>query len=148
MILKEFGANNTQADDFLKDEYEEQVLVNKIMASSETPYYGVVISRSDPKDFVDRSTLAKVANKNMQIKGVTCSFVIGNTGEKETRLSARSDGSVNVQLITEKLGGGGRFSQAAAAFNNTNIDEVRKKLVEVLDTYLSEASNKNGPKKE
>ena len=148
MILREFGANNTMADDFLKDEYEEQVLVNKIMANSKTPYYGVVVSKADPKDFIDRSTLAKVANRNMQIKGVICSFVIGNTGEKETRLSARSDGSVNVQLITEKIGGGGRFSQAAAAFNNTSIDEVEKRLVEILETYLAEASNKNQQKKE
>lgn len=139
MILKDFGADNAQADEFLKDEYEEYALKTKIMSNMETPFYGVVISQADPKDIVERATLAKVANQTLQIKGVNACFVIGNTAEKETRISARSDGTVNVQMLLEKFNGGGHFTSAAALFVNSSIEEVSKKLVEVLDEHLSEA---------
>ncbi len=139
MILKEFGAENSQADDFLKDEYEEYALKTKIMSNTHTPYYGVVVAQADDKDYIERATLAKVANQSLQIKGINAVFVIGNSAEKETRMSARSDGSINVQLLLEKMGGGGHFTSAAAVFTNSSITEVNQKLEEVLEQYLSVA---------
>jgi len=136
MFLKESGADNALADTFLKDDYEEHNLITKIMANSKTPYYGIVVALADPSDIIDRATLAKVANMNIQIKGVNATFVIGKTDAKEVRISARSDNSINVQFLLEKLGGGGHFSSAACAFYNLSIDEAEKKLLETLETYL------------
>ncbi len=137
MILKDFGADNTQADDFLKDEFEEYALKTKIMSNSTTPYLGVVVSLADQKDIIEGATLAKVANQTLQIKGVNACFVIGRTGEKEVKISARSDGTINVQSLLEKMGGGGHFTMAAASFENTTIEEVNTKLLETLDQYIS-----------
>lgn len=139
MFLKECGADNGLADTFLKDDYEEHNLITKIMANSKTPYYGIVVALADPSDIIDRATLAKVANMNIQIKGVNATFVIGITDPKEVRISARSDNSINVQFLLEKLGGGGHFSSAACAFNNLTIEQAEKKLLEVLETYLPAA---------
>ena len=137
MILKEYGADNTQADDFLKDEFEEYALKTKIMSNSSTPYLGVVVSLADQKDIIEGATLAKVANQTLQIKGVNACFVIGRTGEKEVKVSARSDGTINVQSLMEKIGGGGHFTMAAAKFDNSTIDEVNTKLLETLDQYIN-----------
>ena len=139
MILKDYGADNTQADDFLKDEFEECALKTKIMNNSTTPYLGIVVSLSDQKDIIEAATLAKVANQTLQIKGVNACFVVGRTAEKQVRISARSDGSVNVQVLLEKLGGGGHFSMAAASFENSTIEEINARLLEVLDQYLTYA---------
>jgi c-di-AMP phosphodiesterase-like protein len=143
MFLKECGADNTLADTFLKDDFEEHNLITKIMANSKTPYYGITLSLADPNDIIDRATLAKVANMNIQIKGINATFVIGKTDTKEVRISARSDNTVNVQFLLEKLGGGGHFSSAACAFNNLTIEEAEKKLLETLDTYLPAARLEN-----
>lgn len=141
MILKEFGAENSTADDFLKDEFEEYTLITKIISTLKTPYYGVVYCVADDDDIIEAATLAKVGNQCMQMRGVNACFVIGKTDVDEVRISCRSDGSVNVQLLAEKLNGGGHFTQAAATFKNFSIDRAESKLLDVLNEYLSDARN-------
>lgn len=139
MILKEMGADNSIADDFLKDDFEEYTLITHIISSLKTPYYGVVYCVADEEDIIEQATLAKVGNQCMQMKGVNACFVIGRTGTNETRISCRSDGTVNVQLLAEKMNGGGHFTMAAGAFKNTPIDKVEEKLLDVLKEYLNDA---------
>ena len=139
MILKEFGADNSTADEFLKDEFEEYTLITKIISTLKTPHYGVVYCLADDDDIIEPATLAKVGNQCMQMRGVNAAFVIGKTGEKEVRVSCRSDGSVNVQLLAEQLNGGGHFTQAAGTFKNATIARVETRLLEVLNEYLNDA---------
>ena len=138
-ILKSFGADNAVADYYLKDEFEEYTLITKIISTMTTPYYGIVYCKTDGKYLVERSTLAKVANQLMQLKGINACFVIGKTEEKMVRISARSDGSVNVQLLCEKMGGGGHFTSAAASFNGQTVEQAEKTLLETLEEYLDSA---------
>lgn len=137
--LKEYGADNGVADDYLKDEFEEYSLITKIISTIKTPHYGIVYCTSDDKENIERSTLAKVANQILQLKGINACFVIGRTGDKEVRISARSDGTVNVQLLCEKMGGGGHFTMAACVFNNLSVDKVVEILNMTLDEYLDSA---------
>lgn len=145
-ILKEYGADNALADEYLKDEYEEFALTNKILNTMKTPAYGVVYCVCDDNDIVERSTLAKVANQLMQLKDVHASFVIGRIADKQLFISARSDGSISVQLLMEKLGGGGHLQMAASAFPNpkvaanaTHVMDVEELLKQCLNDYLDES---------
>ena len=147
-ILKEFGADNQKADDFLKDDYEEYALVTEIVSTMRTPYTGVVYCVSDESNIVERATLSKVANQLLALKGINACLVIGKVTEHETRISARSDGSVNVQLLCEKMGGGGHFTMAAASFNNLSVALAESRLLETLDNYLAQAKTDIGGKKE
>ena len=113
--------------------------MNKIVSTIKTPYYGVVYCVSDDHDIIERSTLAKVCNQLMQLKGINACFVIGRTDDKTVRMSARSDGSINVQTICEKMGGGGHFSMAATAMSGNSSDPLVKNLLSVLDNYLDSA---------
>lgn len=144
-ILKSYGADNSLADDYLKDELEEFTLITSIISNMHTPYYGVVYCLSDDGDIVDESTLAKVGNQVMSLKSMNACFVIGRVQEDEVRISARSDGTVNVQLICEKMGGGGHYNAAAAPIKNTTVSSVENLLLETLDTYLNDA--KAAPRK-
>lgn len=141
MILKEFGADNGRADDFLKDEYEEFVLVNKLVNTMKTPYYGIVYCIGGDDEYFERTTLAKAANQCIQLKGINACFVIGKTSESETRISARSDGTVNVQILCEKFGGGGHFAMAAALFKDTSTKKAEEILLDTLKSNLSDARN-------
>ena len=139
MFLKECGADNAKADDFLKDEYEEHALVNKILANTKTPYYGIVYCMADDDDIIEAATLAKVGNQCMSMKVLNASFVIGKTEADEVRISCRSDGTINVQLLAEKMNGGGHFTQAACTFKRTTLEAAETRLLNVLNDYLNDA---------
>lgn len=139
LILKEFGADNAIADSFLKEEFEEYALKMKIMSSAITPYFGIVVCKADEEDVIDRTTLAICAQEALQIKGINACFVIGRIEQKKVGISSRSDGTINVQLLMEKMGGGGHFSGAAAQFDNLSIKEVNDQLLNILDMYLNDA---------
>ena len=147
-ILKEFGADNQRANDYLKDDYEEYALVTDIISTMRTPYTGIVYCVCEEKNIVERATLSKVANHLLELKGINACFVIGKVSDREARISARSDGTVNVQILCEKMGGGGHFAMAAASFNNTSVTIAESKLIETLDAYLSQAKTDMGGKKE
>lgn len=138
-ILKEFGADNIQADDLLKDDYEEYLEINSIIKSLNTPYYGIVYAVGDPNSVYDNATIAKASNTCLNMKGIHASFVFAKTSGREIRMSCRSDGSVNVQLLAEKLGGGGHFSAAAVSFDSNDLEAVEKQLKELLASSLNEA---------
>ena len=145
-ILKEYGADNSLADDFLKDGYEEHKEVTDITSSLETPFYGVVIATANPDRLYDYATIAKAANLCLTYKGVHAAFVIGKVSQREIRISARSDGTVNVSLLCEKLGGGGHFTSAATLFTGNDLRVAKQKVLMVLESSLREATNTGTPK--
>ena len=82
----------------------------------------------------------------MTYKGVHAAFVIGKISPREIRLSARSDGTINVSLLCEKLGGGGHFTSAAALFNGNDLKIAKQKILMTLESSLKEATNSGAPK--
>ncbi|MCR5184865.1 MAG: DHH family phosphoesterase [Bacilli bacterium] len=151
-ILKEYGADNSLADDYLKDDFEEHRAVYDIVNKMEHPFYGVVVSIANPLQIFDQATISKAANACLQFKGVHASFVIGKTASHEIKISCRSDGTINVQLLAEKLGGGGHFSMSAVTLDRATVDSAKQALIGVLNTYLSEATyddrNRRGEEEE
>ena len=145
-ILKEYGADNSLADDFLKDDYEEHKEVTDITTNLDTPYYGVVVATANPDRLYDHATIAKAANLCLTFKGVHAAFVMGKVSNREIRVSARSDGTINVSLLAERLGGGGHFASAAVTFNTTDPREVKNAILAVLESSLTEATNQGLPK--
>ena len=87
----------------------------------------------------DAATSAKAANLCLTMKGIHAAFVIGKVNSKDVRISCRSDGSINVQLLAEKLGGGGHFTSAAVYFEKATLDIVKTNLVNVINTYFNDS---------
>ena len=138
-ILKEFGADNSVADDLLKDDYEEYLETTNIVSNIKTADYGVVYAIANPERIYDTSSIAKAANTCLNMKGIHASFVIGRTSGKEIKISARSDGLINVSKLCEKLGGGGHFTSAAVTFLKSDVEDVEEMLLNVIHKHLSEA---------
>ena len=78
-----------------------------------------------------------VAKSAKNIAGVRASFVIAQLGEN-VKISARSIDDVNVQIIMERMGGGGHANIAAAQFKNTTKEKVKKQLVNLLEEMYKE----------
>lgn len=84
----------------------------------------------------------QAADDLMNIEGVEASFVIFKLGNS-VNASARSMGAVNVQVIMEKLGGGGHHTMAAAQFPGESIENVRKTVMCAIDDYRATYTGSN-----
>ena len=60
-------------------------------------------------------------------------------------ISARSYGQVNVQVVLEKIGGGGSLTSAGAQFPDKSTDETAVILTQAIEDYLKEIENKEKP---
>lgn len=83
---------------------------------------------------------AKAADELLTISDITASFALGNTGEKIC-ISGRSIGDINVQVILEKLGGGGHITLAGAQVEGMTIEETKQELINRINEYFSEIEN-------
>ena len=88
-----------------------------------------------------RIIASKAADKMLTLKGVEASFTIVRIGE-EIHISGRSNGTVNVQLILEKMGGGGHFDIAGAQIRSETVTNVLESLKASIDDYILSTNNK------
>lgn len=94
-------------------------------------------SSTAANEAIGRVAAAKAADKLLSVIGVEASFVIFHTQEA-IHISARSKGNVNVQLILEKIGGGGHFDSAATRITGVSLPQTLEMLKNAIDEYLSE----------
>ena len=137
--LKNWDADSIKVVDFLKEDLEEYRQKISILDSCETPYTGVYVAVSPDQEIVSDITLSRVADEAISVRGIQVSFCIGRINPHTIKVSARSDGTVNCAIIMQKMGGGGRFVMAAATFNDTTVEDVKTRLLAVLNDYLEDA---------
>jgi c-di-AMP phosphodiesterase-like protein len=98
------------------------------------------ISVIEPKEDGIESPIvltAKIANEMLNIANVRASFVVAQLGPN-VKISARSIDDVNIQVIMEKMGGGGHANIAAAQFDNAKAEDVKEELVKLLEEMYKE----------
>ncbi|MBR2595462.1 MAG: DHH family phosphoesterase, partial [Solobacterium sp.] len=135
--LRRYGADPLQVDEYLKDSYEQFAQKAAVMNMSERMDRGVVIAPVRGM-ILSRSMMSQAADNLLEIQGVEAAFVLANNTDGETAISARSAGRINVQRIMEKMQGGGHMTAAAMQRPRTDIDEVRKELIDTIEEYFRE----------
>ena len=92
-----------------------------------------------PTEKIDNPTVvaAQVANELLDVSGVVGSFVLADINGR-VYISARSKGDVNVQLVMERMGGGGHMNTAGAQIENSSIEDTKKKLNLTLRKMIEE----------
>ena len=135
-MLRRFGADPEVVKKYFKEDYE--VIKNRadIVRHSEIYMNDTVIGILEDK--VDNSILiaAQAADEMLSINGMKASFVAVKISNNETHVSARSLGEISVQLIMEKLGGGGHLNQAATRIDlsvDLAVEELKRKIKEYKD---------------
>lgn len=128
--LRQNGADPTIADEFVIDNYYEFSQKSQLMAMAKKVDQYMIVTASD--HVFERGLLSQVADECLNIAGVEASFVIGNIGDNRVGVTARSKQSVNVQLIMEKLGGGGHFNAAAYQTNEFDVLELEDKIMKII----------------
>jgi len=107
------------------------------LVSGATVYKDMAISVGNGSGADARIAASQAANELLTIRGVKASFTLMKT-EQGINISARSMGDVNVQLITEALGGGGHLTMAGAFLKNVDADTAVAQVKAAIDTYLSQ----------
>ena len=106
-------------------------------------HIGIALSESADNSAQDYVAAAKAADNLLRVDGIYASFAIVKIGDV-VQISARSSGSVNVQLIVERLGGGGHFDAAATQLRGVSATEALEMLKEAIDDYLASRAEQSG----
>lgn len=137
-MIKTWGGDPAEVDEYLRDTYDEFELKSLIMHDCEMYEQGIVVAPVEDK-VVTRSIMSQVANNILAIRSVEAVFVIAKTVDNEVAISARSSGKINVQVIMEKMKGGGHRSAAALQRpSSTNIHDLKNELLQVVSEYIQE----------
>lgn len=96
------------------------------------------VSIAVTENLTDRVTAAKAADEMLSIADIEAVFVLFPLDTETVMLSARSIGHVNVQLISERLGGGGNAAAAGAQMRKVSIAEAEAALKAAVDAYFTD----------
>lgn len=136
-FLRRCGADITRVRKMFRDDMASYQAKAEAVRNAEVyrKEYAIAVCPSD----IDSPTVlaAQAANELLDISGIKASFVLTEY-ENKIYMSARSIDEVNVQIIAEKLGGGGHINSAGAQFDHTNMHEAVSALKETIDKMIEE----------
>ncbi len=143
--LYSLGARTGVVREFFNESLEELLLTGEFESKARI-YRGDVaitwMTLDRPATAEDRIVAAKVADNLLKVKGVKASFALIKIGN-DVVISGRSKGAVNVQLILERLKGGGHFDIAGAQVKNSSLTRACELLKDAINDYF-EYDHHNG----
>lgn len=134
--LQSVGANSTMIQRLLKEDPEKYLQRSRLIETIEFVRDGVAIASGDNETIYHTVTSAQTADTMLSMSGVEAAFVITRRSEDMVGISARSLGKINVQIIMEKMGGGGHLSNAATQIDGKSVSEIIEELKEVINAQL------------
>ena len=135
VYLRRAGADTADVQRLFQGGLDEMIDRYNIIRHAEVIHDDIAIAAVEEE--VDRVTAAKATDELLTLQGMRASFVLFKSGSG-VNLSARSLGEINVQLIMEKLGGGGNSTTAGAQVPDGTVDAVREQLINAINEYLEE----------
>ena len=143
--LRRMGAETAEVKKLFSSSMEEYAAKSELVEQAEI-YKKCALSVGHELPAALAVAVPQAANDLLTITGVDASFVaVPKNGG--INISARSMGAVNVQVILEKLGGGGHLTMAGAQLKDTTPAEAKRLLMEAIDGFYAELDAKAGAKK-
>ena len=138
--LRKCGVDIIRVKKWFQSNLESFNKIAEIVGKAEIVNDSIAISIYEEKAKDVNVICAKAADELLTISEITASFVIGQLGDKVC-ISGRSIGDINVQVILEKLGGGGHITLAGAQVEGMTLEETKQELVNRINEYFSEIEN-------
>ncbi len=117
----------------LKEDLASYVKRAKLVENAYLYREGYAIAVAPDDHVYDQLVIAQAADTLLTMSGVLASFVVCQLADGRIGISARSLGDVNVQVIMEKLGGGGHLSNAATQLPDLTLEEGKLQLEKAID---------------
>lgn len=130
--LRSVGADSQMSQHFMKENVQSFLQRNHLIDRVEFVGNGNTVVVGENDRVYDPVTAAQAADSLLTVSGVQASYVVTHRSEDIIGISARSNGETNVQIIMEKMGGGGHLSNAATQIEDRDILDVRKQLLDLI----------------
>ncbi|RDW16773.1 DHH family phosphoesterase [Oceanobacillus chungangensis] len=134
--LRAKGADTVLVQQFLKVDLGVYVKRSKLIEHAEIYRDSIAIAKAESGVAYGPVLLAQTADTLLTLTGITASFVISERDDGKIGISARSLGDVNVQVIMEKMNGGGHLTNAATQIEDMTIDDAEALLKDILHEYF------------
>lgn len=135
--LKRAGADSMDVQEYFKDDFESYLMRAEVVRNTDILFDHIALGSLDGirEDGILRA--AQAADELLNIKDIEASFVLTEV-EGAIHISARSLGRISVQLIMEKLGGGGHLTAAGAQLKDTDMERAQERVIEAIQEYERE----------
>lgn len=140
--LRSFGADPAICEEWIREPYEKVKQVSRIVEAANLKEKGVAIACMDDKIYV-RSIISQACDRILNMKEVKAGFVVARISEEDIAISARSDGSINVQIIMEKMKGGGHLTGAGVQRKEGTVEDLLQELESAIQEYFVEEEKEN-----
>ncbi len=135
-FLKRHGADTTLIKKLLQEEKDHFILRSRVVEGAELYRGQIAIAVAEGEQRLDKLLLAQTADTLLSLNNVVASFVVSEGEDGRVSISARSYGDINVQVIMEKMNGGGHLTNAATQLEDITVTDAVQWLKEVIDEYL------------
>lgn len=134
-FLRRSGADTGDVKRLFQNNLEQTISKYSIIQNAKLFHQHIAVAAVEHT--VGRVTAAQAADELLNIVGIHTSFVLFPDGDRVI-ISARSMGETNVQVVLEKLGGGGNAATAGAQVSGKSLEQVKAELVQAIDQYVTE----------
>ncbi|MDO5713243.1 MAG: DHH family phosphoesterase [Tissierellia bacterium] len=138
-ILRRAGADMSKVRELFEDDYDTILMRAEVVHNAKIIFDNIAISFLDRKASNSVLVAAQAADELLDIHGIKASFVLTKK-EDVIHISGRSLGDISVQLILEKIGGGGHLNMAGAQLETESLEEAQEQLEEAIAQYLEEGA--------
>lgn len=136
-FLRRHGADSMMIQRMLKEDLDEYIIKADIIKHAKVYYEHVAIAVAESGRKNPQLLIAQSADTLLNITNILASFVVSERPDGLVGISARSLGHMNVQVVMERMGGGGHLTNAAAQLEGS-VEKVAEQLMQVLDKINSE----------
>ncbi|MGM8366677.1 DHH family phosphoesterase [Virgibacillus sp. W0181] len=133
--LRSKGADNVKIQHFLKEDISTYVKRSQLIERVQVYRDSIAITKAKSDEVYSQILIAQAADTLLTMNNISASFVICKLEDGKIAISARSLGEVNVQVIMERMAGGGHLTNAATQIEDTTIDDAEGLLKEIIDEY-------------
>lgn len=133
--LRKCGVDIIKVKKWFQSDFDTYTTVSEIVSKAEVFFDSIAIAVYDKDDENANIIGAKAADTLLTISDISASFVIG-IHDGKVFISGRSIGDINVQVVLEKMGGGGHITLAGAQIEGKTIEEVKNELIDNINEYL------------
>lgn len=136
--LRSIGADTQVVSELLKENIDNYLQRSHLVSTIDMIEPDMALLVGEENKIYDPIITAQAADTALSLEHVDASFALTKRSKDAVGISARSMGNVNVQVIMEKLGGGGHLSNAATQLKGITIEEAKVKLLGAINDYLKE----------
>lgn len=136
--LRSIGADTQVVSELLKENIDNYLQRSHLVSTIDMIEPNMALLMGEDNKIYDPIITAQAADTALSLEHVDANFALTRRSKDVIGISARSMGNVNVQVIMEKLGGGGHLSNAATQIKGVTVEEAKDKLLAAINEYLKE----------